>query len=227
MALFRRFLKALLLSMLVMLVVTIAGIAAANALILAVGNRSIVADAKELPIGAVGLVLGTSPRSGKGAGPNPFFEARMDAAARLFREGIVSQLLLSGDNRRADYNEPVAMREAMRQRNVPDSALALDYAGFRTLDSIVRAHKVFQLKDKVIVITDDFHLPRALFLAEETGLTAVGFASEHIPWRRSYRTRLREWLSRGRACLDVYLLKTQPHFLGKPVQLPVVGAQEE
>jgi SanA protein len=144
----------------------------------------------------------------------------MDAAAQLYKAGAINRLLLSGDNRYADYNEPVAMRDALRQRGIPEAALSLDYAGFRTLDSIIRAKKVFQLEQDVIIVTDDFHLPRALFLAEETGLHALGFSAEPVPWKRSYRTRFREYLSRARACLDVYLWKTQPHFLGAPIQLP-------
>ncbi len=220
MVLLRRILNGFLLVVAATLTVTLLGLALANMLVLSIGSPRIANDLSALPRGATGLVLGTSPRSAKGAGPNPFFETRMDAAARLYKAGIVERLLLSGDNRRADYNEPVAMRDAMRQRGVPDTALVLDYAGFRTLDSVVRARKVFHLEDHaIIIITDDFHLPRALFIAEKTGLKALGFAGEPVPWRRSARTRIREWLSRVRACLDIYLWNTQPHFLGEPVPL--------
>jgi SanA protein len=215
-----RFLKTLLLSVTALLLLGLAVLLGANALVLLVGRSQVEPDMTRLPAGATGLVLGTAPRLAGGAGPNPFFEARMDAAAQLFRAGTVNHLLLSGDNRRADYNEPVAMREALRQRGLPDAALTLDYAGFRTLDSVVRAKKVFQLEKNVILITDDFHLPRALFRARQTGLPAVGFPAAPVPWKRSYRTRFREYFSRVRACLDVYLWKTQPHFLGDPVPLP-------
>lgn len=216
----RRILKALLLSLALALFLGASGLVGANIWILLVGGRKIVNDLNQLPLGATGLVLGTSPRTSGGGGPNPFFEKRMDAATKLYKAGSVNRLLLSGDNRRADYNEPVAMRDALRQRGIPEAALSLDYAGFRTLDSIIRARKVFQLEKDVIIITDDFHLPRALFLATETGLPALGFSADPVPWKRSYRTRFREYLSRARACLDVYLWKTQPHFLGAPIQLP-------
>jgi SanA protein len=216
----RRTLKTLSRSTVTVLLLGLIGLLGANVLVLRIGGERIIKNIDQLPLGATGLVLGTAPKSPGGGSPNPFFEARMDAAARLYKAGAINRLLLSGDNRRADYNEPVAMRDALRQRGLPEAALCMDYAGFRTLDSIIRARKVFQLEKDVVVITDDFHLPRALFIAEGTGLAALGFSSEPVPWRRSYRTRLREWLSRARACLDVYLWKTQPRFLGTPVPLP-------
>lgn len=210
MRLLRRILKGLLVSLLCALLAGATVLLSVNLWVLFVGSRGIVSKAAELPKLASGLVLGTSPRSAKGSAPNPFFEGRMDTAARLFHAGILENVLVSGDNRVANYNEPAAMRDALIQRGIPDSAISMDSAGIRTLDSIVRAHKTFHLENNLIIITDDFHLPRAMFLAAETGLTAIGFASEHVPWRRSYRTRFREWLSRGRACLDIYLWKTQP-----------------
>jgi SanA protein len=222
--LIRRMFKALTVSAIAVLLLCFVSLIGANLLVLKIGLSRIVSDLNKLPLGATGLVLGTAPRTVGGGGPNPFFEKRMDAAAQLYRAGIVNRLLLSGDNRRAEYNEPVAMRDALRQRGLPEAALTLDYAGFRTLDSVIRARKVFQLENNTVIITDDFHLPRALFIAEETGLPALGFAGETIPWTRSYRTRIREWLSRARACFDVYIWKTQPHFLGAPVILPAPAA---
>ena len=212
-----KILRALSLLLLGALVLVIVVLAASNVRVLWVGNRSVLHDPTLLPRSATGLVLGTSPRS-HGAEANPFFEGRMDAAARLYHEGVLARLLLSGDNRRADYNEPGAMREALLARGIPSAAITLDYAGFRTLDSVIRAQKVFHTEN-TLIITDDFHLPRALFIAAEIGLPAVGFASAHVPLRRSLRTRLREILSRTRACLDVYVWKTQPRFLGAPVPL--------
>lgn len=175
-------------------------------------------DPKAIPPKSIGVILGTSP-SGRGQAANPFFEGRMNAAASLYHSGAVYHLVLSGDNRRADYNEPYAMRDALRSRGVPPHAITLDYAGFRTLDSVIRAHRVFQLQNPLF-ITDDFHLPRTLFIAKSEGMQALGFASSSIPWERSYRTRFREWFSRIRAWIDVYLAHTQPHFLGEPIPLP-------
>ena len=175
----------------------------ANWSVLSLGSRGVVTELEQLPKGATVLVLGTSPRSLKGGGPSPFFEGRMDAAARLYHAGYASHLLLSGDNRAVEYNEPAAMREALRQRGVPASALTLDPAGFRTMESILRAQRVFGLQ-KPIIVTDDFHLPRALFLCATTGLDAVGYASATVPWRQSYRARSRECLSRVLALKEAF-----------------------
>ena len=175
----------------------------ANWSVLSLGNRGVVQDMARLPKGATALVLGTSPRSLRGGGPSPFFEGRMDAAARLYHAGHASHLLLSGDNRAVEYNEPAAMSEALRQRGVPESALTQDPAGFRTLESILRARSVFGLQ-KPIIVTDDFHLPRALFLCTTTGLDAVGYASTAVPWRQSYRARGRECFSRALALKEAF-----------------------
>ena len=176
----------------------------ANWSVLRLGSRNVVEEMSLLPNGATALVLGTSPRSLRGGGPSPFFEGRMDVAAQLYHSGHASHLVLSGDNRTVEYNEPAAMRDALRQRGVPDSALTLDPAGIRTWESILRARVVFKLQ-KTIVVTDDFHLPRALFLCTSTGLEAVGYASAPVPWRLSYRARVRESLSRVLALKEAFL----------------------
>ena len=127
----------------------------------------------------------------------------MDVSAQLYHAGYASHLLLSGDNQTVVYNEPAAMREALLQRGVPNTALTLDPAGFRTLESILRARTVFGVR-KPIIVTDDFHLPRALFLCATTGLDAVGYASATVPWRQSYRARSRECFSRVLALKEAF-----------------------
>ncbi len=162
----------------------------------------LVADPGRLPTDPVGLVLGTSPRFGRGGGANPFFEGRMDTTAALFHAGCVSTFVLSGDNRTVAYNEPQAMKGALLQRGVPPGALVLEAAGFRTYESMRRIQETHPGRN-VVIITDDFHLPRAVFLARARGVLAVGFVAKRVPWPRSYRTRVREWFSRVRACADV------------------------
>jgi SanA protein len=169
----------------------------------------------------VGLVLGTSPQLA-GGWKNPFFEGRIASAATLYQLGRVKHLLVSGDNGRKSYDEPSAMRDALIARGVPAGAITLDYAGFRTLDSMVRAKSVFGLQ-RVTVITDDFHQPRAIFLARASGLDAFGFPSGHVPFRWSKKTRTREVVSRLKACLDIYVFHTQPKFLGPLVAIRIAG----
>jgi SanA protein len=180
----------------------------------------IVHRSKDLQVHDVGLVLGTAPKL-RGGWKNPFFEARMNAAAMLFREGKVRHLLVSGDNGSKGYDEPSAMRDALVDRGVPAKAVTLDYAGFRTLDSVERARTVFGLK-KAVIITDDFHLPRSLFLARAKGLNAVGFRPQPVPWKWSKKTRTREVISRVKACLDIYVLRTKPRFGGPREEIRLV-----
>ena len=177
--------------------------------------------AAEIPRREVAVVLGTAPRLA--SGPNPFFEARMNTAARLWQAKKVQHFVVSGDHGRPEYNEVAAMREALVRRGVPSSAITGDHAGFRTLDSILRARQVFGLA-RVTVVTDGWHLPRALFLAKSAGIDAIGACFEDVPWRASARTRVREWFSCVMAITDVYVLRTEPKFLGEAIRLPVSTA---
>jgi len=199
-------------------------VAGANGWILTRASERIFKSAAATPANDVALVLGTSRVSADGVSANPFFHGRLDAAAELYRAGKVKHLLLSGDNSRTGYDEPAWMREELVKRGVPISAMTLDYAGFRTLDSMARASLVFGLR-RCTVVTDDFHLARALFLAQAQGVEAVGCQSLPVPWKRSWKTRIRELASRTVACLDVYVLHTQPHFCGTSETLPVSAAQ--
>lgn len=161
-------------------------------------------------------MLGTSPYVGKRK--NLFFEARMNATAALWKAGKIKLVLVSGDNGTKNYDEPTAMRDALVRRGLPSEAITLDHAGFRTLDTMARAKTVFGL-DKATVVTDDFHLPRALFLAKAHGIEAAGFESEPVPLDSSVKTRLREVGSRVKAWLDIYILGTKPKFYGTKVDL--------
>ena len=143
----------------------------------------------------------------------------MDAAAELWRHGKVRHFIVSGDNSTKEYDEPTAMRAALVARGVPETAVTLDYAGFRTLDTMARAATVFGQKS-LTVVTDDFHLPRSLFLAEAHGIDAIGFGGKPVPIEWSRKTRVREVASRIAAWLDVYVFKTKPKFFGPTVTVP-------
>jgi SanA protein len=166
----------------------------------------------------VALVLGTAPRLS--SGPNRFFEARMNTAAQLWRERKARHFLVSGDHGTKEYDEVTAMRDALVARGVPPNAITLDHAGFRTFDSMVRARQVFGV-ERMIVVTDDWHLPRALFLADAAGIETEGACFESVPWQASAKTRAREWFSRVKAVADVYVLSTKPKFLGERVELQI------
>ena len=185
------------------------------------------ASLSSVPIHDFGLVLGTSPRS-RGGRPNPFFVRRMDAAAALYGAGVIRAVVVSGDNSNHNYNEPAAMRQALIDRGVPEDRIWQDFAGFRTLDSVVRMREVFG-QPRFIVVSQRFHLERALFLAEHFGVEAIGFAADGAINARNVRVRLREYPARVKALLDVYLLGTQPRSLGEPIDtdLPPEEQPEE
>lgn len=174
-------------------------------------------DPDQLPEHRVALVLGTSHKVA-GGGANPFFENRMQTAAELFHKGKVDNFILSGDNSSKFYNEPVAMRKALMKLGVPDSAITLDYAGLRTLDSVVRSHQIFG-QDKITIITQPFHTYRALFISRYYDIDAVAMATEEPDFEYAFKVRLREYLARSKAVLDLYVLKTTPRFLGQKEKL--------
>ena len=183
-----------------------------------VGNSSadrLYTKAAQVPIHDVAMVLGTSPTVG-GRWENPYFTHRMDAALELYRSGRVQRLLVSGDNGQKYYNEPVEMLEYLTERGVPREHVYLDYAGFRTLDSVVRTNKVFG-QDRFIIISQGWHLQRALFIARKFDLDAIGFAARDYSERKYSKAYWREYLARTKAVLDVYLLNKSPKFLGDPV----------
>jgi len=181
------------------------------------GVGRIYSSVNSIPARDVGLVLGTSERI-SGGGDNPYFTKRIDAAAALYKAGKVKRLLLSGDNRTADYNEPAAMRKALMAQGVPDRAILLDYAGLRTLDSIVRAKEVFDLT-KFTIISQRSHDERALLIARHYDLDAIAFAADDISIRYAPRSHVREWFARIKAILDLYVLHTAPRHLGPKIPL--------
>ena len=165
-----------------------------------------------VPQNDVAVVLGTGKLTARGY-PNLHFNQRIAAAAALYRAGKVRHLLVSGDNHIKTYDEPTDMRDALVAAGVPTNAITCDYAGFRTLDSVVRAQSVFGLTNFTIV-TEEFHCPRALWIARQRGLDAVAFAAPDLGARWSARVKAREVLARAWCALDLYVLARQPKFPG-------------
>ncbi|MCK6478993.1 MAG: YdcF family protein [Planctomycetes bacterium] len=183
---------------------------AADRVVAAAGRGRIAEDPTAVAPADVALVLGTGPLH-RGA-PNPFFEARLDAAAALFRAGTVRGILVSGDHGRIGYDEPTAMRDGLVARGVPAACITRDFAGFSTLDSVLRAGPVFGLR-RVVIVSQRFHLERALYLARSAGLDARGIAAADAPAPWQARVRAREALARAKAVAEV-ALGTGPRFLG-------------
>lgn len=197
-------------------------VGAVNCWVVRSGNSRVYSETGFLPVNDVGLVLGTAPTVKSGR-VNLHFRNRITAAAELWRAGKVKHLLLSGDNHTSNYDEPTAMKSALLLLGIPEQAMTLDYyAGFRTLDSVVRAHKVFGQR-RITIITDDFHAHRSVFLARYSGMEAVAFCSERVPASWSFRSRVREVAARCAATLDLFVILRQPHFLGEPVEIQIAA----
>ncbi|WP_309712145.1 ElyC/SanA/YdcF family protein [Armatimonas sp.] len=169
-----------------------------------------------LPTNRVGLVLGTSKFVAKGR-HNAYYTQRITAAAKLYKAGKVEYLLVSGDNRTSHYNEPVTMKRDLVAAGVPKEKITCDFAGFRTLDSLVRAKEIFG-QSKLTIVSQRFHNERALFLAQASGIDAVAYDAGTGEFPQG-KTALRELLARVQAVLDVGVLHTRPKFLGEHIAI--------
>jgi len=168
---------------------------------------------ENLPTKKIGLLLGTSPYFANGH-KNLYFQYRVEAAAELYKKGKIQYILASGDNHHKSYNEPQKIKNELIKLGVPKEAIYLDFAGFSTYESIVRCKKVFKEND-IIIISQDFHNERAIYIAKENNMQAIAYNAKD-PMLNDY-VKIREFLARTKAVIDVHILKRQPKFLGQPI----------
>jgi SanA protein len=174
-------------------------------------------DPKRLPDDGVMLVFGCDDRiDGR---ENLYFRYRIDAAAEVWNAGKARCVIVSGDNRTKYYNEPERMRRALIKKGVPGDKIICDYAGLRTLDSVVRAKEVFGV-EKVVFVSQRFQNERAAYLAKANGMDYTGFNAKDVEGQGGVKTRLREIGARVKMWLDVRILDTRPRHLGEKVPLP-------
>jgi len=185
-----------------------------NLYIIEISKDKIYSNIKQLPPRNVAIVLGTAKYVKKGK-INYYYKYRLDAVKSLYNAGKIKAVLVSGDNATIYYNEPARMRRDLIKRGIPKDKIYLDFAGFSTLDSIMRAKEIFDLK-KAIIVTQRFHLERAIFIALANGMDAIGFEAKSVPnTKAAIKMEIREYLARVKAFLDVYILHTTPKFFGK------------
>lgn len=171
----------------------------------------------EIPYSKVGLLLGTA-KFVTGGYINLYYKYRIEATVTLFKAGKIRYLIISGDNNRKEYNEPEMMRTDLMTLGIDSSKIFLDYAGFRTFDSMVRLKKVFG-QEEVTVISQLFHNERAIFIAEKEDIKAIGFNARDVGQAYGFRVQLREKLARVKVLLD-YIFGKQAKFLGEKVLIP-------
>lgn len=174
-------------------------------------------DLDSLPHNKVALLLGTNPLNRWGR-TNSYFTNRINTAADLYHAGKIDFIIASGDNHVKEYDEPTAMRDSLMAHGVPEERIILDFAGFRTLDSVVRAKEVFGC-DSITIISQADHNARALYLASANDMDAVAFSAPVRAgrWVKA-RLTLREWLARDKMMLDIWFGK-KPHFLGEKIEI--------
>jgi SanA protein len=162
----------------------------------------------------VAIVFGAGLR--RDGTPTAILRDRVETAVKLYQQGKVNKLLMSGDNRFVDYNEPEAMRQYALDLGVPDKDIVLDYAGRRTYDTCYRAKAIFQV-DSAILVTQNFHLPRALFLCNWFGVESTGVEASNAYFRKISRFiwNTRELFATTQAAWDVYVTRPLP-VLGDP-----------
>ncbi len=215
--LFNSKIKAVLCAVLIFIVICIAFVIICYSIVRRNAVSRLYSDVADIPHNRVGLLLGTAPTTTSGR-HNLYFDYRIDAATSLFKSGKIDYILVSGDNHSTKYDEPSCMRDSLISRGVPQDKIILDYAGFRTLDSVVRAKEVFG-QDKITIISQQFHNERALYLAEYYGIDAIGYNAKDVIFKKNkFKIMCREFLARVKMFIDLYTGK-QPKFLGEKIEI--------
>lgn len=169
-------------------------------------NGRVFTDVNAVPAKPVAVVYGAGIRNGQ---PTAVLYDRVAAAVALYKAGVVSKLLMSGDNRFANYNEPAAMRRTALQMGVPDEDIVLDLAGRSTYDTCYRAHDIFAVNSAVLV-TQDFHLDRAITTCRVLGIDAVGFVADQRSYRGMVWFQFRELGATMNAFVELFITRPLP-----------------
>lgn len=171
-------------------------------------------DVSQIPKNKVGLVLGTAKMLQNG-NINRYYKYRIEATVALFKAGKIQYVIVSGDNSTKTYDEPTDFKNDLIAGGIPENSIYLDYAGFRTLDSVVRAKEIFG-QQSITIISQEFHNERAIYLAENNAIKAIGFNAKNVSAHYGFKTNLREYLARTKVFFDI-LFNVQPKFLGKKI----------
>ena len=181
------------------------------------GNKYCFTSVDSIPYNHCALVLGTSKYLWNGK-RNLYYTNRIKAAVELYNHSKIDFIIVSGDNRNRNYNEPITMYNDLIAAGIPNKKIILDYAGFRTLDSVVRGKEVFG-QDKFTIVSQSFHNQRATYIARNRGIEAIAFNAEAVTGNLSFRVQMREIAARMLVVFDMFTAK-QPHFLGEKVVIP-------
>ncbi len=209
-------LKRIILLSVLLLSLVLLTIQAVNAFVGKTTKDKVYSSIDDIPYNKVGVLLGTSKYTGNG-NINSYYQYRIDATLALYKAGKITYVLVSGDNSTKSYDEPNTMKKDLIAGGIPAECIYLDYAGFRTLDSIIRSWKIFD-QTKFTVISQRFHNERAIYIAEHFNLDVIGFNASDVSQNYGIKTMQREKLARIKMLIDL-IFKIQPKFLGEKVQI--------
>ncbi len=174
-------------------------------------------DVNMIPYNKVGLLLGTSKYLANGR-VNLYYQYRIQAAVGLLKAGKIKYIIASGDNSRETYDEPTQMRMDLMNAGIDSTRIFLDYAGFRTFDSVIRAREIFG-QDSLTIISQEFHNQRTIFIATKENMSSIGFNAKDVSKANGFKTQLREKFARVKVFVD-YIFGKEPKFLGQKIKIP-------
>lgn len=207
-----KFLKILLLTVIIL----VFAVASTNYWIIYNAKEQVYTKVVDIPKNKVGLLLGTSKYLSNGQ-VNLYYAYRIDAAVKLYEAGKIDYILVSGDNGSTNYDEPSTFKNDLIKNGIPEDRIVLDFAGFRTLDSVIRAKEIFG-QTTFTIISQQFHNERAIYLAQHFDIHAIAFNAKNVDANYGFKTRIREYLARAKAVIDV-LFNVQPKFLGDKINI--------
>ena len=178
-------------------------------------NSYVYSNYKELPYNRVGLIPGCNKYVANGV-INEYYTQRIDAGVKLFNSGKIDYILVSGDNAHVSYDEPRQMKASLVEAGVPKDKIYSDYAGFRTLDTTVRAKEVFKL-NKLTFISQSFQNQRGVFIGRHIGMDIVAFNADYSEKTLNLKTEIREIFAKIKMLIDIYIIYKEPKFLGDEI----------
>jgi SanA protein len=211
-----KFKKVYIPTILILIILSLVSILWANSTINKQTESRMHSDTDSIPENNVGLLLGTSKflRNGNS---NQYFENRISATIQLYKAGKIKNVVISGDNSKKDYNEPEDMKNELIKRGIPEDRIYLDFAGFRTYDSVFRMKEIFG-QDRFTIISQEFHNQRAVYIASALKLNAIGFNAKDVNAYNGFKTKIREKFARVKMFIDL-IFEKKPKFLGDKIEI--------
>ena len=203
-------------TIIVLIVLSLISILWANSTINKQTTDKIYTETDLIPENNVGLLLGTSKFLRNGS-LNQYFENRISATVQLYKSGKIKNIVISGDNSKKDYNEPEDMKNELIKHGIPENRIYLDFAGFRTYDSVFRMKEIFG-QDKFTIISQEFHNRRAVYIANSLKLNAIGFNAKDVNAHNGFKTKIREKFARVKVFIDL-IFDMKPKFLGEKIEI--------